>query len=70
MGTKFVEIPALPTEPGSIIRATVRGVSDVMLVSRIGGGFVSHSPVEGTFWHSPKDIDLSTVRVGRVVFDD
>jgi hypothetical protein len=65
----YREVPDLPTEPGSVIRATVRGVPDSEVFQRLGIWF-SPEPIAGNYWHRPEVIDLSTVRVGRIVFEE
>jgi hypothetical protein len=66
----YREVPDLPTESGSVIRATVDGAPDtVAFLGRFDEWF-SSNPINGRHWHTPEDIDLSTVRVGRIVFEE
>jgi hypothetical protein len=65
----YREVPDLPTEPGSVIRATIDGVPDSVVFRRQGKWF-SFAPIKGHLWHDTEDIDLSTVRVGRIVFEE
>jgi hypothetical protein len=66
----YREVPDLPTEPGSVIRATVRGVPDTVMVLADDGDWRSFVPISWSYWHETERIDLSTVRVGRIVFEE
>lgn len=65
----YREVPDLPTEPGSVIRATIRGVPDTVATLSKYGGWRTSTPIKSHCWHQPEHIYLSTVVVGRVVFD-
>jgi hypothetical protein len=66
----YREVPDLPTEPGSVIRATVRGVPDTVVVLDDNGYWYSSVPTARNYWHDVEHIDLSTVCVGRIVFEE
>ena len=55
-----------PTEPGTVIRATIRGVPNVRAF-RFEAEFAvwwrSVEAIEGRYWHRDEDIDASTVVV-------
>ena len=57
----------LPTTPGCVFKATVRGVENVRVMVALGAGnsalYVSEREVEGRRWHTPEDIDPATVRI-------
>jgi hypothetical protein len=40
------------------------------VVFRRQGEWFSFTPIKGHLWHDTEDIDLSTVRVGRIVFEE
>lgn len=60
------DIPDLPTEPGVVFFATVRGVENVQLmVTTAPGGepYLSTQRVGGWWWHAPEVVDAESARV-------
>lgn len=68
----YRNVPALPTEIGSVIRATIRGVDGVVAVRNDDDDDAwAHQRIRCDYWRSyASDIDLSTVEVGRIVWGD
>lgn len=61
--TQWDRVYALPSKPGTVFRARVRGVENVRVMVDHEGDFLTAVVIDGETYHCDKHIDASTVRI-------
>lgn len=71
--SQWDRVYALPTTPGTVFRATVRGVPNIRVMVDNGANptpYAAPLRPRGHFWHRAEHIDASTVRIELEGDDD